>query len=701
MYDNGLSYTKQSFKGRKRTPPLTNRSCVTQTSTDILNRPIKIASYTVDDTTYSMGTLSIFNLFSDPMIVAIIRNYIYYKCTGISYKVVVNAPPQSMGRVIIVSSPYDSSLGIGRSLTTVTTPQQLTTHPNAEIDFGSGESVTFTVPFVSPYPQLEFDSFASWSNVHLYMMNPFKGITTGDTATVSIFAFINDPELMIPGAQGDSDEMEEKTKHPISSAFSELSKFSDAISFLPVVGDFATGVSWISAVAAKAASAFGYSKPPNDSSTHFMSPMPARGYTHSEGSDDSVPMALRPSNAVSVSPSNFGVSIDPHSYVNFLTREQLIEITQYNVGDPIDTILFDYTLRADDFSQSLYRAVSDSFELVNASLVFRLSAVKNVFYSGRLIIEFVRGNSSTVTWNPANPSILFDLKTNKEIVFRVPYLDQSRVRPPSQSGGKIIVRVLNPLFTNDTYPQSIDLNLYMAVSRDVLFGAPAHPTLVYAAGLADEECVECVPNSLEEHAISLIPTDNVSPNDFLFVCGETTFSISDLLKRFNYDYTAVGFSFLTDPGDFSRWETSNHPLQRWSAFYRYYRGSFRYKIFMRQPPSTPAGLPDLHCSILAALTYDAQHYTSPVSVAITPFSNRPEARVAYHINNVLEVTVPYYTSVDVSIVGSSVNFGALVPLLNFWCLVSHPQYTVPPVWDVYLAAGDDFSFGYPLSLIHI
>jgi len=410
-------------------------------------------------------------------------------------------------------------------------------------------------------------------------------------------------------------------------------------------------------------------------------------------------LALKPNNAISVDPSNFGVTTDPHSFRNFLGREQIVQIFNFNTSMPAETILYSTYLSPDSLTQSLFYSIVDWYYFYASSLIFRLSFVKNAFYSGRISVEFLtNGLGSSALWDPGNPSIVFDLKDNKELVFRLPFVSPHRILPYYDFFGRLIIRVINPLKVNDTYPQTIQANLSVIVDEDMTFCAPINSTLTYAQGLAlDEPHIEATSDSIVSRAVDLLPLPPLSPNNLVTVGGEFTTGISDMIKRSVYDLTLTSFFCSYDPYDFSRVYTSYHPMQRLSAFFRFCRGSTRIKFMLVKPPSTISGVVDTHCTLNCTFSFTDIHFPPSAVPIVAPVrSYAPESRVSAHLNNVLEVSLPYYSKSDRLIIGKVSDVD--MPFYNFWIEASNSIFTEPPVFDIYFSAGEDFSFGFPCGM---
>lgn len=697
MYDNGMHCIKTTQPADTKVPVVRYKSVQSNSIEDILGRPIKLATYIVNNATTFIGSHDMGDYNANPMASDKLTNFQYIRGDA-CYKFVVNAGVQTLGRVMVLSSPYENQLPLSRNIVPTTTLTQLTTYPHAEIDVGSGETLTYKIPYIAKAP-LSLIGAMGWSFIYLRMLNSFVGLTAAETFELTVYAWWESVSLFMPIAQGPEDEEAiQKTAHPISSAFSELSSFSDQYSWTPIIGPYAAGVGWFTGLIARAASAFGYSKPLNDSSTTFVSPHPARGYTNAEGCDDSLSLSLRPSNRVSVHPSNFGVSKDPHSFRSFLSRDHILLITTWSTSQPTNTKLVNQVLGPTSMLPTLYAVISEQFQQQAVSLIFRLSLVKNAFYSGRLAIQWSADGTNPFAWNASLPGIILDVKTNDELVFRVPYMSSTRLRDISQTNGRLLIWVLNPLRVNDTYPQSIAVNLSVAVDDNVLFAMPRSSTRVLAQGLPDDECVIARPAALATKAVDIYSVPPPDPNDLLVIGGEYTNTISDLLKRFCYYFEYFNFDeFYFTPSDTTNHLTSYHPYQFFSNYYRFWRGSFRIKLVMVQPPTTTAGVVDYAALLKAKIFYGSTSYPPTVGVAVPISENRlPESFVRSSINNVLEISVPYYSIYDRSVVGAPDT--TPTPSIQVYVVPSDPVFVNSAQVAVYMAVGEDFSFGFPCGM---
>lgn len=681
-------------------PPLNNMSERHEHSiAAFLRRPYRLGEYDIVAATSYVTSLSLANLFALPPVSDKISNFRYYRATA-CYRMVVNASRFASGRLVLCHTPYNSILTADRQITLTPSPQKLTSYPFVEVDFGSSESAILRIPYCAFTPW-ETIANTSWSEVHLQVLNTLRGPNAGETASVTIFAWLEDLELSIPTAAGGlDDEPQDKSKFIISPALRRISDLASGFTSAPLIGPYAEGVYWASSLASKAASLFGFSKPPNVCANTAISNVPSRGFTQCEGSSEAVVLGLRPSNTISVHPSFHLSSGDPMSFHSFLSRAQLNRRLSWTTTTLIGTNLLDQLV--DEFFSSdstFLSGLSDFYYYYRGGVVVRLSAVKNAFYSGRLWIGYTPTGNAPSSFDPSCAGIVWDIQENKEIIFHIPFIALTRFNYLGLANtGRLFVQVLNPLRTDSTLPNEITINMYSIGASDVSYAVPKNGSKIYSAGLTDGDSAPTSALDYERNAIRLLDVPNSDCNSEAAVMGEPTFTLKDIVKRLTFDQKVSG-NFLYDPMYFGSL-ASTSTVDRVSRWFRFFRGSRRFMVVLRALPTNASGATPTHywiCSNLVELT--GAVVTSPsVLVSTPPHSNNFEHRVDGRVNSFLEVSVPYYNPTDRVLIGSTLTSGVRINRMapRFWLDYEGTFNTTPPVFDLYTAIGDDASFSFPL-----
>lgn len=700
--DQGTSNFKESRDNYAPAPRSGLDESYLHSIASFLARPHRLRVFPISTTTDYIGTLTLTNFFAELGIANKIANFRFYNADMI-VKIVANASRYALGRALVTHIPMNDILAADRALPNApVSVQLLTSYPHAEVDFGSSESVTFRVPYCDIVPWRTLDS-SFWSRVRFDMINPLVGTTSGETATLSVFVWVENLQLSIPTTQGFTDEPDAKSKSLIAPSNQTSRLISGALQHRPLMKELTDGVAWASALAVKAASLFGMSKPMNTSPNTPFSNVPCRGFTQCEGSSESVSLSFRPSNGICSNPSLDLSKEDPMNINHFLSRSQIFEIIPWNVGEGSDTQIFNRRITSIVTATSTFlTGIVDLYNFYRGGLVFRLSAVKNAFYSGRLAVQFYPdGAAETIGWDPNSPSLIWDVQENREIYFSVPY--QSIVRMvegglTSQFLGRLVIYVLNPLRADVPLPQTLSINMSVMAASDFSLSVPQNKTRIYTQGLTDSDAPPSTSKRMESIATPLLAISPTDSNTEAIIMGEPTFSLKDLIKRYTYYSSISTQAFTMDPHWFGTLASTN-PIDNLSRYYRFARGSRRYMVVMSSPPLDASGNPPPFSFLNANLVKNgAQPLDSPVAIPTPPRSANFEHRVDSRLNAFIEVNVPYYSNTDRFVIGGTNESFSAWMMVRFWASYDELVYTTPPTWDIYVAVGDDFSFSFPCHL---
>lgn len=574
----------------------------------------------------------------------------YYRGT-FNLKLVVNGSPFATGRVLLLSSPYEGELEVDRQIN-ISSVSCLTSYPHIEADIGSGETPTLSIPYCGETPWSltgPGDVLNQWSYARIVMLNPLQGPTNGETAQLQVYGWLSDLELSIPVAE--SSESGQKTDSVISSTLNSVSKVAGSMGDLPLIGSVAKDVGWTAGLASKVAGAFGFSRPLTDLSVRPIANVPAMGYTNCENVDNSVVLGLRPSNAVTNTPEINFSRIDPLQTSHFLSRDQVIDQIPYSSVAVSNTVLSSYILSDDLISNSLFRYISHHYVFWRGGLVFRLSKVGNAFYSGRVSIEYQASGNIPGAFTPDVPGIIWDIRTDKEIYFSIPFVSLTRMRASGQRIGILVIRVINPLKVQDTMPSTIDLNLSLCPAADVSFAVPQSMDLALAQSgdtLANPTPGVMEPSSLRKKAFPLLDLPLTTHENETMVMGEPSVSLNDLIKRFCFVTTSLTTAFSLDPlymGNIG----AKVPLFTLSRVFRFHRGSIRYKLRQSMPPSTNTGVFSTEPVFLNVQLKKSfgPNITPPAQVdSVPPLDALPTHYQRMDLNPVFEFSIPYFNVVD-------------------------------------------------------
>lgn len=423
----------------------------------------------------------------------------FFKAT-INFRVVVNAQPFAVGRVIVWWSPLEDARG---AYAPVISLPIITGYPNVEVDAGSGNEAVLKVPFAYPYAiyDLKAQTNPEWGTLRITVMNPLGVASGSNTAEVTVYRWYSNVVLSTPAptAVGQGETESEVTGHEglISAPAGKVEAIASAIGKFPLgpVSEVANAVSWVAKITKGVAEAFGYSKPPSDEAIKKICNFQAAGLTNYNGVDNSVTLGYNYENSLDVNTKVFGSCRDEMDISYVCSRSCYMKeftwattavtgdiLTQWQVHPGI-CLNVDGTYMA----PTLLAYVANMFAYWRGGIQYRVSFVKNNFYSGRIAFAFVSGD--TVLTSPvdtaemeAAPKVICDIRDNGECLLTVPYLSRYAWQRSQTlatgtvgstfSAGLVVAYVINPLKANDNTVSTITANVYVRGDTDIEFAMP-------------------------------------------------------------------------------------------------------------------------------------------------------------------------------------------------------------------------------------
>ncbi len=679
----------------------------------ILARPFVIASGSINNATTAITTISLATFFSDPTVTAYLSLFHVMRC-DFHIKLMVNATPYTFGRVLISFQPYRGSRGTNR-LSSLTNFTQLTASPYSELDIGSAEAVTCSIPYMGNQPlmivpSITTESESGWGRFEIVMINQLKSADSVSTATYSITAWVDNIHLSIPRAQsGVSAREEERGGRDVNLNVNVNRRHRPIIE-----RNQSEQTGWMGKLLQGASTMLGFSKPGDPRSPMPMVNIPARNCTHVDGVDTSTTLALRQDNEVRADACRLLSPHDPMDITTFLKPYQYLTRTTWTTSQVSNDVIWTHTVDPSDYNGTRFGFIKDNFQFYKGSVNFRFSLVKNAFYSGRLVIEFFPNSGAvTATCTGDAPNVIWDITTNHEMEVSVPYCNVRRFITSQVQVGRLAIRVYNPLKATDTAPTSLDLNVYVSAGDDFEFAGPRPTQLAYAqsgvirrfpapikqAMFSEPESAP-LHNHPSENLINLLPTvDAFVHSASQEVMGEVFLTLRDLISRFTACGSIAAQYFGMDPLYFGPVDTQV-PMWALSYYYNLCRGSVRYKIITTLPPRTASNEPCPHYTCISYIDYDPTPSilpspfvdVAPVDQLVAPFHiTSPTNNIAH------EVRVPFYANQDFFPCTSDNTITSFTsrPILRVYYTYDPLVYTKPPESLILIAAGEDFSFAIP------
>lgn len=726
---------------------------------NFLERPRNVTSITWTTLNPVLTLLGTWNLpdvlFSSKMNASKLSDFRYFR-SKIRFRFALNANKFCTGRLIAVCEPTPTLTSGNRNFQSLTS---LTGYPHCFIDAGHAPTVEFEIPFISKQIAYDFKDPLQWAAVTLYVFNPLNGNSGSDTADIAVYVSAVDPVLAVPTPNdvaivplAHSEAQSASTSGSISTPLKTISQVGGVVAGLGLgpISEVGAAVAWISEIGAKAAQAFGYSKPPNEETIAPMVQQPARNLTNYNGVDNSIPLGYEAKNSVAIDNTLFGSGADEMDINYVCSRLSFIESFTWSESDVAGTVLRSFPVTpgfcgaqtTTTVTPTLLAYVAHMFRNWRGDMIYKLSFVANAFYSGRIGFAFLSGHTSvtspiSVTTIEAAPKIICDIRNSTDCVLSVPWTINRpylRVRLASRtstgtnftyttltnlnnSAGLVVVYVVNPLVMPATVPNSVQMNLFAAGGSNMEFMNPTCPFYVPVARtgfmLTDADTEEpeqedlvvahsgsdSAPTALNTVAGVIPPNSSLLssssiPKDCTFAActaGERVISLRALTRQFSVVATgasAANTGLIMDPLYFGHTVVSplNCRLYRIARIFAFNRGSMRYKIFYRNSAS------ELYTSF-AVTSYCSSSATisAPTTVAQPYAFSGLELGYTYQYclqtTPVLEISIPMYSNDFLRVISDANGVDRNRAIV-------YPLGTVTNIYDIYQAAGDDFTFGF-------
>jgi hypothetical protein len=642
--------------------------------------------------------------------------------------------------------------------------------PNVQFDCASNSTVQLEVDYVSPTVAYDLiDGEGQMGGVSVVVYSPLVTVLGATSLTCKLWAHYEDVELSFPlrpqslktatkrrNLVKDKSEMEQLASGigPISSILAATSIYADALKGVPLLSSFVTPVSWASAILAKTASSFGFSKPLISTPQARVVSSKFPYSVNSTATDSSQNLGMFADTKVADYP-NFGATNADEMSVRFVTQvpSHLISFNWSN-GNVSDTLLWSTQLSPNvmvqtrtfggttvvDPSPLFYLA--NMFLLWRGSFTFNVKVVKTEFHSGRLIFAYepnpVNNLPTTVNCNYMYKEIL-DLRTANEFSVTVPYIS---VHPylevqgtlQETASGRVWLFVETPLQAPTTVAATVEVLVEVAAGPDFELAVPVSPIWVpvtFSGGplpnivqpgedlevdLTEKEVF--YPQSL---GTNIMPTETQTSDakiingeldsggltPSMLCIGERVLSLRQLLKRSILYFSREQAGTLTDiifsPQLISVCSIGtlgavNSPpvmidnINYFGLLYRYHRGGINIRFYTNEAgQNNYAGCINSKSDVLA--------YPVGASALITD-TTVPVAFGTSSIGGGVELNVPNYSRWPFNPIYEQTLLSSTTVLpfaANNLVRVKASQNITTPF--IFRQAADDFSFGYFIGTV--
>lgn len=488
-----------------------------------LRTPVKLTTllFTPDDPTgSSLYTFSMPQDFYTAPSLMLYRNKIsglrFFRA-DLKFRFLVNASKADTGRYLASWDPMGQEAGVITWISTLAYNTQL---QHCEIVCGPGKSSELLIPFVNPFQAVDY-AITNWNYgiLRVIPMKQLQSVTSGAKARCDVYFSFENIKLSVrtpngpPGAASLTDpytvafppelpENQSLIKELMSDTLQGVeSTIGSAVGISPSPHKAHARAPWVQKAMEGAMSLAGLSKPQTNEAVMKVVNIPAHGMTNAIGVDQSVTLATTPLNSTTVDSEVFATKQDELDIRYMVSQKNYLSRFDWDGTQAPGTILWanpvhvglcpnEESIPSGFFETTRLSYIASMFEFWRGSISFRLSCIKNDFYSGRLLISFISGATTTLastTQESPRVRLVWDISETNDIVFTIPYksyapaLRVCMYREGSGSAsvdsvfslGALLISVDTELvFPQSVVPPTIRTFVYVSGAPDIAFGCP-------------------------------------------------------------------------------------------------------------------------------------------------------------------------------------------------------------------------------------
>lgn len=680
-----------------------------------------------------------------------IRGFLGFRGTAV-LRLQVNGNKFQQGRLLMVFVPQGQVSGVlpGERIRSLMAATQL---PRVELDLSTDTEVVMEIPYISPTPFYNMQSGdGPMGRVYVLVYSPLLYGTGSSSAGVTLWCHFEKTELVAPAFWAQSgrpsrrkiDNSEKELQgmgiKPLSAGLAFASKAAASFAYVPTLSSIAAPASWFLNAMSGVASAFGYSKPSDESNSSKMIVTQNWSQVNANGVDVWPVMAVDGSNKLSILPGFAGTDVDEMSLSHLVQIPAFVAQATWSTSQAATTSLGVFPVTPDAYYNSGIIPVtlwawkdlppvtyfSQFFDLWRGSLVLTMKVVKTGFHSGRLLIVFNPYAQAGLTVNETSYLMreVVDIRDGTEFRFVIPYVSTNQYmrRTPfsaTPNTGYVNVYVLNELVAPDTVSQSVSLLFELSGGPDFELAQPCAYDIVpfvqsgwtAQSGKAVSSTASPATSRENEGLVAMgsasIPTPSLDPSQYCI--GEKVNSILQLMKRYSYVRNTLesantsvdirpfsfGAAYSVDPLGTLASLTGDY-YSHFGQCFAYGRGGVR--VLIASPSSDGGNGPTINYSTvypstntaLIALSASSAYRRTGLGVAsFTPsYTAQVGATVPGTGCNFTRLNRPSYTSAPEPVDIYTSN-------LRFFATTTAGSVSLNSL--LYRAASDDLTFGYFLG----
>lgn len=426
------------------------------------------------------------------------------------FKVVVSSTPFHQG---IAALSFQYGLATASNGRRGNFPYLATNLPHVKLDLAEETSAELRVPYVCAVEYFPVDASAqdnfnnNFGTFALTRLTTFRLAASQGAARYNIYTWLEDVELIgaypfevtsvILQAGADS---EAHASGLVSRGLSAVASVASGLTVVPRLGPIMGKTEWFARNLAGVASAFGYSKPVDETIVQRKTVIGYGGESHVDLPTPALIAGPFQSNKVAV--GNVGGSdVDEMSFNNILSKPAMIYRKEFtssvaagdtlyvgivspscmwfrnNAGSGNIGIPGNATTTTSCFAPSHLMYIGSNFRMWRGGFKYTFQFSKSKMHGGRVVISYVPGSAQAQNSPISNTqdipvagaggvamnayTKMFDLRDSSVVEFEVPYINESPYTLMNGCIGTITVHCASPLNSPSTTANIIDMLVYV------------------------------------------------------------------------------------------------------------------------------------------------------------------------------------------------------------------------------------------------
>lgn len=396
-------------------------------------------TFDFDDLVGSDGIVGVYQfpqaiINKNPVVREKLQHFKFFR-SDVEIRILVNNDPFMAGMLGMHYAPY--LMELEDSYQQNLSVQGLTSLPTTFLHTELANTATMTMPFIN-----ERDYFDLTQSQHSFGTTVITnwGVLPSDNNTikVQVYARFVNSHASVPTnhtiliAQGGTENENEGPVTQASGLIGSLGTLAGN-SGIPIISTIGSITSWVSRAVGAVASQFGWSKPINVSHPMHVERTPAKGYTHTMGTDGSVCLGTIPDNAIDsrdTNPNNEDEMVISH----ITMRTNIFQRIKWDKGDEFDELIGSWRHEPNKAQTTghmgTFDYVSGLFQYWRGTVDYHIKFIKTQFHKGRLIFVYFPNDS------PIPNKLTTEISTNYTCI-----IDLNEMNDAYRGSGEFVVSV--------------------------------------------------------------------------------------------------------------------------------------------------------------------------------------------------------------------------------------------------------------------